>query len=277
MISKTLKYLVVIACSVALGGVASSAPGAAQSAAPAGQSSSSDEAQAGAQLFAQLKSQGEIVKSSPLYDTLRPIAAALTKVVQPKYRYPIHFYIVHEQQPNAFAAPGGNIYVVDSLFYFVKNKEELEGTLCHETSHLLHGDSMALMKKDQAIKARAVAATILLGPSIENILAITAIAELDSMHYSRAAEEAADITGSDTCAAAGSNPWGLVWLFQDFSNANLKAPPEILSDHPNDAHRIQRLEQHFAQNPATFAKYSSDIKTATPLKVPKNEQEQFLR
>ena len=59
---------------------------------------------------------------------MAPIAAAITKVVQPKYPYPIHFYIVHEAQPNAFAAPGGNIYVVDSMFYFVHNTEELAGT-----------------------------------------------------------------------------------------------------------------------------------------------------
>ncbi len=235
-----------------------------------------DETQAGAQLFAQLKSQGEIVQSSPLYDTLRPIAAAITKVVQPQYQYPIHFYIVHESQPNAFAAPGGNIYVVDKLLYFVKNAEELEGTLCHESSHLLHHDSMELMKRDDAIRRRAIAATILLGPSIGTILAVQAIGSLDSLHYSRNAEEAADLKGSETCAAAGYDPWGLVWLFQDFAQADLQAPPEMLSDHPNDQHRIERLEEHFAQNPAMFARFNSDPKLATPLHLPANEAEQFL-
>jgi predicted Zn-dependent protease len=236
-----------------------------------------EEKQMGDELFAQLKGQGEIVASSPLYDTLRPIAAAITKVVQSRYPYPIHFYIVHEKQPNAFAAPGGNVYVVDSLLYFVKNREELEGTLCHETSHLLHHDSVDLMKQNAAITRRALAATILLGPSIRTVLLFTAISRLDSLHHSRAAEEAADLTGADTCAAAGSNPWGLVWLFQDFSNASLKAPPEILSDHPDDAHRIQALEQHFKQNPGVFAQFSSDTQTATKLVLPKDEAEQFLR
>lgn len=236
-----------------------------------------DETQVGAQLFADLKSQGEIVQSSPLYDTLRPIAAAITKVVQPQYQYPIHFYIVHETQPNAFAAPGGNIYVVDSLLYFVKNAEELEGTLCHETSHLLHHDSMDKMKRDDAIRRRAIGATILLGPSIGTILAVKAIGTLDSLHYSREVEEAADLKGSETCAAAGYNPWGLVWLFNDFSQSNLESPPEILSDHPNDDHRVKRLERHFAQNPAMFAKFKNDPASATPLQLPANEAEQFLR
>lgn len=253
-------------------------PAAAQSA--SGQNTvaqNDEEPRLGAELFSELKGQGEIVKSSPLYDILRPIAASITKVVQSRYPYPIHFYIVHENQPNAFAAPGGNVYVVDSLFYFVKNREELEGTLCHESSHLLHHDSVDLMKQDAAIRRRALAATILLGPSISTVLAMTAIGRLDSLHRSRGAEEAADLTGSDTCAAAESNPWGLVWLFTDFSNANLKAPPEILSDHPNDAHRIQALEDHFKQHPDVFARFSSDPSTATKLILPKDEAEQFLR
>jgi beta-barrel assembly-enhancing protease len=236
-----------------------------------------EETQMGQELFDELKAKGEIVSSSPLYDTLRPIAGAITNVIQPAYHRPIHFYIVHEKQPNAFAAPGGNVYVVDSLFYFVKDTEELAGTICHETSHLLHHDSVELMKQDQAIRHRAVAATLLLGPTTANVIAAAAIARLDSLHHSRAAEEKADITGSDTCAAARYNPWGLVWLFRDFSNADMPNPPEILSDHPNDQHRIDALEQHFRANPATFAQFPSDQARATPLRVPAHAPEQFLR
>jgi len=231
----------------------------------------------GAQLFAQLKSQGEIVSKSPLYAVLAPLSDAITKVVEPQYGYPIHFYIVHETQPNAFAAPGGNIYIADSLFYFVKNREELTGTICHETSHLLHHDSITLMKQDADIRARALAATILLGPSLKTILAVEAIGQLQSLHYSREVEEHADLTGANTCAAAGYNPWGLVWLFQDFSNADMPNPPEILSNHPDFEHRIQALEQHFAQDPTTFARFNRDEASATPLRLPKDEAEQFMR
>ena len=235
-----------------------------------------EESQMGAQLFDQLKSQGEIVASSPLYDRLRPISDPITRAVQPRYNYPIHFYIVHERQPNAFAAPGGNVYVTDSMLYFVKNTQELAGTLCHETSHLIHHDSLAKMKDEEAIRQRAIAATILLGPSIKLLLATVAISNLDALHYSRGVEERADITGSDTCALAGYNPWGLVWLFQDFSSAR-NTPPEILSDHPNDAHRVAMLEQHFKENPKRFSGFDSDPKSATPLTIAKNEPEIFLK
>src|SRR5262245_11535561 len=64
-----------------------------------------EELQMGQEVFNQLKAKGEIVESSPLYDQLRPIADAITKVAQPRYNHPFKFYLVHENQPNAFATP----------------------------------------------------------------------------------------------------------------------------------------------------------------------------
>jgi predicted Zn-dependent protease len=159
---------------------------------------------------------GEIVESSPLYEQLRPIADAITRAAQPQYNHPFKFYLVHEAQPNAFATPGGNVYVVDSLLYFVKNTDQLAGTLCHEVSHTIHHDTMTLMEKQQKIAEREVGAAILLGPTRAHLLAIALLGKLHSLSYSRDVESRADITGSDVCAAAGYNPWGLVWLFEDF-------------------------------------------------------------
>src|SRR5215469_775808 len=78
------------------------------------------EVQMGQEVFNELKAKGEIIESSPLYDQLKPIADAITQAAQPRYNHPFKFYLVHETQPNAFATPGGNVYVVDSLMYFVK-------------------------------------------------------------------------------------------------------------------------------------------------------------
>src|SRR5215510_2407368 len=65
--------------------------------------SQDDEQQIGQQVFEELKGKGEIVASSPLYDSLSPIAASVTRTAQPRYNHPLKFYLVHEQQPNAFA------------------------------------------------------------------------------------------------------------------------------------------------------------------------------
>jgi predicted Zn-dependent protease len=65
------------------------------------------EVQLGKETFDELKVRAEIIESSPLYDQLKPIADAITKAAQPRYNHPFKFYLVHEAQPNAFAAPGG--------------------------------------------------------------------------------------------------------------------------------------------------------------------------
>jgi predicted Zn-dependent protease len=230
----------------------------------------------GQMIFDQLKAKGEIVQSSPLYDQLRPIADAITRAAQSRYNHPFKFYLVHEPQPNAFAAPGGNVYVVDSLVYFVKNNDELTGTLCHEVSHTIHHDTVTLMEKEIRIAEREIGAAILLGAGFREMVAITLLGKLHSLSYSREDESRADLTGSDVCAAAGYNPWGLVWLFQDFQNADMGDVPQLLSDHPNNQNRVNALERHFRQNPAAFGKFSPDPKSATRISVPKNSAEVFL-
>ena len=234
------------------------------------------ETELGQAVYKQLLEKGEIIQSSSLYDNLKPIAEAITRVAQPRYPHPFKFFLVHETQPNAFATPGGNVYVVDSLLYFVKNTEQLAGTLCHEVSHTIHRDGVTLMEKEQKIERREVAAAILLGPTRAHLIAIALIGKLHSLGYSRDAESKADVTGSDICAEAKYNPWGLIWLFRDFQSANPNQIPQLLSDHPADGTRIQTLEQHFRDNPATFSRFSADPKSAVPFTVPKNVPEVFL-
>jgi predicted Zn-dependent protease len=235
------------------------------------------ETEQGQEMYKELKAKGEIIETSPLYDTLKPIADSISRVAQSRYPHPFKFFLVHETQPNAFATPGGNVYVVDSLLYFAKNTEQLAGTLCHEVSHTIHRDGIALMAKRNAIKRHEIEAALLLGPTRAHILAIALIGDLHSLGYSREAESAADVTGSDICAEAGYNPWGLVWLFQAFQNADTKQLPQLLSDHPANGTRVQTLEKHFLDNPSVFAKFNSDPKSATPFSAPKDAAEQFMR
>jgi beta-barrel assembly-enhancing protease len=236
-----------------------------------------DEVQMGQEVFNELKAKGEIIESSPLYDQLKPIADAITQAAQPRYNHPFKFYLVHESQPNAFATPGGNVYVVDSLLYFVKNTEELAGTLCHEVSHTIHHDTVTLMEKQSRLEKREIGAAVVLGPTRAHLLAILLLGKLHSLSYSRDVESRADLTGSDICASAGFNPWGLVWLFQDFDNAKLGQVPQLLSDHPSNQNRVDALEKHFRNEPPVFGKFNRDEKSASPFSVPKDAVEVFLR
>jgi len=227
--------------------------------------------------FNELKAKGEIIESSPLYDVLLPVIEPIMRAAQPQYNHPFKVYLVHEPQPNAFATPGGNIYVVDALLYFVKSKDELAGTLSHEVAHTIHHDGMELLKKRQQILRREIGGAVLLGPTRAHVLALALLGHLHSLSYSRAAESRADLTGADVCAAAGFNPWGLVWLFRDFKGARAGEIPQILSDHPNDQNRINALERHFSSNPAVFGHFDPNARSATPINVPKKAPVVFLR
>jgi predicted Zn-dependent protease len=219
----------------------------------------------GAQVYQQLQQKGEIIPSSPYYNILNPIAARIKAVVDPQYDRPFHFLLVHEKQPNAFSVPGGNVYVTDSLMQFVKNREELAGVLCHETSHTIHHDVVNNARKDQNLGIAAGVLSILTGGAGIGSALIGVGANLEALHFSRAVETAADLKGADTCAQAGFNPWGMVWLFQQFEKSDTGGSMEMLADHPTDQHRIADLQRHFAQNPSLFGTFSSDIAAATPL------------
>jgi beta-barrel assembly-enhancing protease len=238
---------------------------------------SDTETELGLAVFNELKGAGEIIDSSPLYDTLGPVVEPIAKVAQARYEHPFKFFLVHEAQPNAFSVPGGNVYVTDSLLYFVKNKEELTGTLCHEVAHTIRHDAMTKVQESRKILAREVGTAILLGPTLARAIAIGMIGDLHSQAYSRDIETAADVTGSDICAAAGLNPWGLVWLFQDFQDADPKRIPELLSDHPANKSRVKTLEEHFRDGPSVFSRFNSGRASATPLSVPEDAPIHFLR
>lgn len=226
------------------------------------------EAQVGQQEYQTLQNQGVILHSSPYYSILNPIAVRIAKIADPQYDFPFHFFLVHMSQPNAFAVPGGNVYVTDSLMTFVQNQQELAGVLCHETSHDIHHDVFNLMHKNQRLNVMATLADLLFGGGnnrvVNTVLGIGT--QLESLRFSRTVEQNADHKGAFTCAAAGENPWGMVWLFRRFENTNMASPPEFLSDHPGDAERITALETLFRQYPATFRRFNSNVQSATPLK-----------
>jgi beta-barrel assembly-enhancing protease len=153
----------------------------------------------------------------------------------------------------------------------------LAGTLCHEVSHTIHLDAVRRLKETQKIEGLEIGAALLLGPSIAKVLAIKMIGDLNTLAYSRDEESQADVTGSDICAATSYNPWGLVWLFEEFQNADPKQIPQLLSDHPANGTRIKTLQEHFRNNSSVFSKFDSRPESATQFVVPKDAGEQFLR
>ena len=137
--------------------------------------------------------------------------------------------------------------------------------------------AMTKVQESRKILAREVGTAILLRPTLAKAIAIGMIGDLHSQAYSRDIETAADVTGSDICAAAGLNPWGLVWLFRDFQNADPKQIPELLSDRSANESRVKTLEKHFRDSPSVFSRFNSGRASATPLSVPEDSPIHFLR
>jgi beta-barrel assembly-enhancing protease len=123
----------------------------------------------------------------------------------------------------------------------------------------------------------AIGTTILVGPTIANVIAAKILTDLYGNAYSREVETSADLSGSDICAAAGYNPYGMIWLMQDFIEANPNQVPQVLADHPSHETRIQALQSHFRENPNAFSRFSADRKLAKPFSVPEDAPVVFLR
>ncbi len=205
------------------------------------------ETQVGQQRYTEYVQRGEVVPpQSPLYRTLDSIADAIAAVANRQYFAPFHFILLNEQTPNAFAIPGGNIYVTTALLSFLKNRDELAGVICHEVNHDIHHDVYAVFRATQGGRS----------PQDPELIA-----------YERAAEMNADRGGAYTCAKAGFNPWGMVWNFNRYRQA-MGVSNDGGPDHPSDEQREAALVALFHSHRATFGKFSDDVASATPLALP---------
>ena len=238
-----------------------------------------DEAAIGAQVYRDLAKKGAIVATSPWYAVLNQTGGKIATVANKQYAFAFHFILVKEAQPNAFAAPGGNIYVTLPMMTFVEKKEQFAGVLCHEVAHDIHHDVLTINQKAQTASMVAAGLSMLIGggsnASVNGILGSGA--KLQSLNYSRSAEAGADKAGARVCADVGYNPWGMVWLFQAFSRANTGGSFEMLSDHPNDSNRISTLEELFRSDPRTFGRFNKNISSGNAMPSLASLQKQYAK
>jgi len=224
----------------------------------------------GDQAYAEMVARHEVLANSPEGMLLAPVAKQLKATADPLYGAPFQFYIDRSIVPNAFVIYGPRLYVDRGLVRLADSREELAGVLCHEMSHALHSDGtrddsleVAYDNRTKSIMARLERATR--RHFRGHIESLSSAAELFIWkRHSRSEEERADLAGSDLCARAGFNPWGLVWMFEKIQKAVPSSGPSLFSDHPSTKARIAALKRHFRQNPATFARWSPRESRATP-------------
>jgi predicted Zn-dependent protease len=221
-----------------------------------------DEAAVGREVFAKLREDGDLLFDSPFYEHLNEIGSVISETVKSRYPYPMRYYIVRGDSANAFAVPGGNVYINEPLLRMAKNRDELAGVLAHETGHMvLHHVAQrmaALQKKSTAAQIGSILAQIVLGPLAGAAIdygSQFAVAGSDAAQ-SRHIEAQADEEGARIMAATGLfNPWGMVWFFQLMTEEYGAGQNFWLRDHPIDDARIADLEHQFKANPDVYGKY----------------------
>ena len=167
----------------------------------------------------------------------------------PGEKFPYQFKVIDVKEINAFALPGGFLYVHTGAIVAAQNEAELAGVMAHEISHAaLHGTTQ-MSKQMVAEKGLGVASAILGGGREGGSLGDSVLgagASLLFMKFSRTAEKQADIVGAEMMASAGYDPRGLGNFFKTLMAQGAR-PPQILSDHPDPGNRIQYLNDLLPQ------------------------------
>jgi predicted Zn-dependent protease len=159
-----------------------------------------------------------------------------------------HFYVVNTKQVNAFALPGGYVYVNRGLIESADRLDELTGTLGHEIGHVIQRHSVKEMQNAQKANA-GVAVVCTLTNICQSGLAQAAVqvggTALFARH-SRLDELQADSEGVVNVARAGYDPEGIPALFQVLLKQRRYEPTKVegwFASHPLEESRIQKAKQ----------------------------------
>ncbi len=157
-------------------------------------------------------------------------------------RYPVQITVVHEQQSNAFALPGGHIIVYDQLLHEMQHYEELAALLSHEYAHVQ-------LKHTTKTIFRSMGTYMFISLVFGDLGGAGAVVvenanSLKNLQYSRRLEREADLYGLELLQQRHINPQGFEWLFRTLKKQSSLQPAEWLSSHPDLDKRIRYINRH---------------------------------
>ncbi len=181
--------------------------------------------------------------------------------------FEFRFYVVESEDLNAFAIPGGAIYVNTGLIQAVANASELAGVIAHEIGHVTARHTAQIANRQRNTGFVAQAATIVFAVLTGNYYAANAgelaarvAATAYVSQFSREFEREADELAVETMVRAGYDPNGLVTMFETLkkeAGGGLKGP-QFLSSHPAPTDRIERTKREIASVNAAAALKTDD-------------------
>src|SRR6188768_419647 len=199
----------------------------------------------------------EVTKELPMLndqrteDYVETVGRTLAAAIPPEFQHQEFRYtfdMVNQKEINAFALPGGPMFLNRGMIEAAKTEGEVAGVMAHEMSHvaLRHGTAQAT--KGEKFQIGAIAGQILgavVGGTAGSIIAQGSNFGLNAyfMKFSREYESQADINGAQIMARAGYDPRDMANMFKTIEAKSGSSGPEWLSDHPNPGNRYQRITQ----------------------------------
>ena len=164
----------------------------------------------------------------------------------PGEKYPYQFKIVNDKNINAFALPGGYIYINRGIIERADNEAQLAGVIAHEIGHVAmrHGTNQA-SKAYVAQAPLAILGGVLGSDSVGGVLAQLGVGFATNsilLKYSRDAERQADLLGTQILYDSGYNPRAMVDFFEKIQAESKGRAAEFFSSHPNPENRISGVQ-----------------------------------
>lgn len=176
----------------------------------------------------------------------RLIDAIPAEYRQPEFRY--SFDVVNLRDINAFALPGGPMFVNRGMIEAARSEAEVAGVMGHELAHVILRHGTAQATKGQKFQIGAIAGQVLgaiIGGTTGAVVSQGSQLGLGTwfLKYSREYEREADLLGAQLMARAGYDPRAMASMFQTIERQGGGGGPEFLSDHPNPGNRVQAINQ----------------------------------
>jgi predicted Zn-dependent protease len=179
----------------------------------------------------------------------RLVAAIPDRLQEPRFRYT--FQVVDRRDINAFALPGGPIFLNRGMLDAASTEGEVAGVIAHELSHVVLQHGTAQATKGQKFQLGALAGHLLgslIGGRAGTVVAQGSQIGLGTyfLKYSREYEREADLLGAQIMARAGYDPREMADMFRTIARRSGGGGPEWLSDHPSPANRSEAIHREAA-------------------------------
>lgn len=220
-----------------------------------------EERKLGKQALQEVLAQLPLVDDPDSVDYLRHLGQRLVSLLDNRI-FDYHFYLANEPQMNAFALPGGWIFVFRGMFTEMKTEDELAAVIAHEISHVHYRHIAKRIKKTGPVQAATIAgmiAGLLLGalagaPQLGQALTMGSMAGgiQTQLAFSREDEMQADYGGYQLMSKAGYDPRQMATTFEKLwrqQRYTAPTPPVYLLTHPTSPQRMEAVQNLVRRHP----------------------------